>query len=342
MLKDSLNPKSMLHTQELSIGYTYRGSESVLQSGLNLKLFESDFVCLIGPNGCGKSTLIRTLGGLQKSMSGDVFIEDEKLTSLGYSTRSQLINTVLTDRTAVDHITVEEVVVLGRYTFTNWIGSLSGPDKDFISNSIHEVGLSGFEDRMLSTLSDGERQRVFIAKALASDAPLLLLDEPTAHLDISNRVEVLTLLRNLSITSGHTCLVSTHDLDLALQLADEIWLMLPDQGMICCTPEEIVQQDYLDEVFGNNTLFFNSESGNFALRGESIYKIQLKESTSIPEYALRTFERLGFMVSQKAGALASIGVDNEGWIISTGLIEIKRLTLSEACRILKKLRLRVK
>ena len=337
MVKEGLDINCMLHTQALSIGYTYRDKEHILQSGLNLELFEGDFVCLIGPNGCGKSTLIRTLGGIQPPVTGEVFIEDEKLSSLGYSQRSRLLNTVLTDRTGVGSITVEEVVALGRYSYTNWIGSLIDDDKNHVAKAIKEVGLSGFEDRKLDTLSDGERQRVFIAKALASDAPVLLLDEPTAHLDISNRVEILTLLRNLSVTTGHACLVSTHDLGLALQLADEIWLMLPGKGMICCTPEEVMQEDHLDKIFGNSTVFFDPASGNFTLRKKSSYSIRQNKNTEIPDYALKTFARLRFSIHESDNALAEVGKDKEGWMVSASEVEINQLSLSETCRILKKL-----
>ncbi len=337
MLKESLFAKIMLNTKDLSIGYSYRTKKYVLQQDLNLNLFESDFVCLIGPNGCGKSTLIRTLGGLQQSLYGNVFIQEKELTKLGYNERSKHINTVLTERTAVEHMTVEEVVALGRYAYTNWLGTLSESDKMYVNDSIHEVGLSEFENRTLSTLSDGERQRVFIAKALASHATILLLDEPTAHLDISNRVEILALLRNLSSKTGHTCLVSTHDLDLALQLADEIWLMLPGKGVICSTPEEIMLMDYLDNVFGNKTIFFDSRSGSFTLRKMNKYKIQFKDSTVIPEYALKTFARLGFSMNDKSEPLAIVGFNNGDWSIAIGDMEINQLNLSETCRILKKL-----
>jgi len=337
MMKDPPVSKRMLYTEELSIGYTDRGKKIMLQSGLSLNLFEGDFICLIGPNGCGKSTLIRTLGGIQKAISGTVFINNKELNTLHYSGRSRYINTVLTDRTAVDHITVEEIAALGRYTYTNWLGTLSEQDRFHVRNSIGQVGLTGFEERMLSTLSDGERQKAFIAKALASDAPLLMLDEPTAHLDVSNRVEIFTLLRNVSIITGHTCLLSTHDLDLALQLADEIWLMLPESGIICSTPEEIIHEGYLDKVFGNDTLYFNSLTGNFALRKTSKHKIQFKENSIIPDYALRTFERLGFSENSKEEPVALIGTDDTGWMISSGDYKIGKLSLSETCRILKRL-----
>ncbi len=337
MQNETLKAESMLSTGDLTIGYSSRSGKSVLHTGLNLKLYESDFVCLIGPNGCGKSTLIRTLGGLQTPLGGTITVRDKKLSNLSNTERSRLITTVLTDRIAAEHITVEEIVALGRYTYTNWFGGLSGQDKNHVRHAIQKTGLSGYGERKLSTISDGERQRAFIAKALASDAPVFLLDEPTAHLDVSNRVEILTLLRNLTISSGNTCLVSTHDLDLALQLADEIWLMLPKKGVICCTPEEIIRQNYLDKVFGNKTLFFNAESGNFALRKKTLHTIQIKENSSIPDYALKSFERLGFSLNNEVKPLAQIGVDTEGWSVSADNNEFKTLTLSEACRVLKKL-----
>ena len=309
--------KRILHTGELSVGYTERGKKNPVQSGLLLNLCEGDFVCLIGPNGCGKSTLIRTLGGIQKPVSGNIFIYDKELDKLPHSIRNRYIHTVLTDRTSVDHITVEEVAALGRYAYTNWLGSLSEQDRTCISRSLEQVGLTGFEERMLSTLSDGEKQRAFIAKALASDAPLLLLDEPTAHLDVSNRVEILTLLRNLSIATGHTCLVSTHDLDLALQLADEIWLMFPKSGIVCSTPEEIIHEGYLDRIFGNDTLYFNAATGNFALRRSGKHTIRIEENSAIPGFARRTFERLGFSVDGMEEPVASVSINKGNPVVSS-------------------------
>jgi iron complex transport system ATP-binding protein len=337
MITDLSVSKRVLRTEALSIGYTERGKKNLVQSGLSLDLWEGDFICLIGPNGCGKSTLIRTLGGIQRQISGTIFVDDKDLNTLHYSVRSRYMNTVLTDRTAVDHITVEEIAALGRYAYTNWLGTLLERDHYYIKNSIDQVGLTGFEERMLSTLSDGEKQRAFIAKALASNAPLLLLDEPTAHLDVSNRVEIITLLRNLCFTAGHTCLVSTHDLDLALQLADEIWLMLPKIGIVRSTPEEIIHEGYLGRIFGNDTLYFNVRTGNFALRKKGRHKIRFEVNSKIPGYAHKTFERLGFSEKCLEEPVASIGFDNEGWTITNDNFTFKKLSLSEICRILKKL-----
>jgi len=256
----------MLSSGNLTIGYSDKRRTNLLQKNLNLELHQGTFVCLIGPNGCGKSTLIRVLGGLQLPLAGWVKLGENEVRKLSGQEKSRHISMVLTDRSSVDNITVEEVVALGRYGYTNWIGRLTGKDQQYIAAAIEKTGLSGFENRMLATLSDGERQRTFIGKAVASNAPLMLLDEPTAHLDIPNKVEIMSLLKSLTMRSEHTCLVSTHDLELALQMADMIWLMIPGKGMVCLTPDELKQRNYLNEVFGNKTVFFNNETGTFNLK----------------------------------------------------------------------------
>ena len=336
----NLTIKTLLKAEDLTIGYSDRGKNIQLQSGLNIDLFEGDFICLIGPNGCGKSTLIKTLGGLHDPLKGKVFVLERELGTMDYSQRSRCINTVVTEKSYVDQITVEEVVALGRYAYSNWLGALSVTNREFIHNSIIEVGLKGFESRMLSTLSDGERQRVFIAKALASHAPVLLLDEPTAHLDVSNRVEILSLLRTLSYRPGQACLVSTHDLDLALQLADQIWLMVRGEGILCMTPEELIREEFLDKVFGNKTLTFDSESGSFAIRNKSEYKIVFKEENHIPSHAIKAFERLGFSTDRNIEPSISVEMNTEGWSVSSQNINMHQLTLTELCRVLKRLSLR--
>jgi iron complex transport system ATP-binding protein len=329
--------KALVSAVDLSIGYAKKKEIRVLQRRMELSLFEGDIVCLIGPNGCGKSTLIRTLAGIQQPLEGYVNVKEKNISKVPVAIRSQLLSIVLTEKTVVDHITVEEIVTLGRYASMNWLGSLKEADKNKIQQALDIVRMKELSQKTYGTLSDGEKQRAFIAKALASDAPVMLLDEPTAHLDIANRVEILTLLRNLSREKGHAVLISTHELDLALQLADEIWLMMPEGIMHIGTPEEIMHAGWLDKAFGNETLFFDPTPGTFAIRRKALNRVSLEgegEKYRITELALR---RLGFAVGKAGEGTVHVIVEKDIWKLKHAETEYTGSDLSKLCRLLKRI-----
>ncbi len=326
---------ALLTTRGLSVGYHQNGRIHSLQKELNLSLYEGDLVCLIGPNGCGKSTLIRTLAGIQKPLEGHVAVNGKEIQTLTNAEKSKFLSVVLTEKTVVDQITVEEIAALGRYNVTNWLGTLSPHDKEKISQSIKAVHLEGLSNRAYSTLSDGERQRAFIAKALASDASVMLLDEPTAHLDIVNRVEILSLLKRLTRQMGHTVLVSTHELDLAMQLADLIWVMLPDGPMRSGTPEEIMHSGILDSVFGNASIQFNPGLGSFTIRKKYMHTVQITGEGKELEMTKQALSRLGFITGSTEKPLAMIEVKKDNWNMHIDGREYTGLSLVELCRIIR-------
>jgi iron complex transport system ATP-binding protein len=339
MTKPDCTYKSLLQTANLTIGYRSRNTKDLcLQEDLNLELIEGELICLIGPNGCGKSTLIRTLAGLQNPLSGSILIENRDISIISNARRSELISVVLTDRDAVENITVREVVSLGRYHSSNWLGQYNQDDEKKISMAISQVGLSGFDNRKLGSLSDGEKQRSFIAKALASDSAIMLLDEPTAHLDIPNRVNIMTFLRQLTHQTGHSILVSTHDLDLALQLADEIWLMMPEKKIFQSTPEELLVSGYLDTVFGNETLSFNPNSGNFCVKTDSTKEVFVDGNGTSFELTLRALPRMGFIPGKKMECDLKINVNDSHWSIWHGQSVSEFENLSDTCRFLRKIK----
>jgi iron complex transport system ATP-binding protein len=336
LLADKQN-KALLSTSQLAIGYVQRRKVRFLQKDLNLNLFEGDLVCLIGPNGCGKSTLIRTLAGIQKPLKGEISIMRKDLTTLPNTSRSQLLNTVLTEKTVVDQITVEEIAALGRYNNTNWLGTLTHNDREKISLALEAVKLLEFRGKAYNTISDGEKQRAFIAKALASDAPVLLLDEPTAHLDVANRVEILSLLRHLTRQMGHAVLLSTHELDLALQLADEIWLMLPEGTMPRGTPEEIMHSGLLDIAFGNETVYFNPGLGSFSVRKKYLSSIDLVGKGEKYEITKQALTRLGFSTESHNKPSARIIIEKDHWNLHYNNRAYSGLNLSDTCRLLRRI-----
>lgn len=242
----------MIELKDLTIGYAQKNNTKVVASGINATLHSGRLTCLIGANGIGKSTLLRTLSAFQPPLSGEIFIDNESpipLSTLTDKQLSRLIGVVLTEKPDVQNMTVFELVGLGRSPYTGFWGRLNEDDKKVVKESLRLVGIESLQDRLIQTLSDGERQKTMIAKALAQQTPVIYLDEPTAFLDYPSKVEMLTLLRHLARETGKTIFLSTHDMELALQIADELWLMTagtpssdtaesPSNNGLCQTPKE--------------------------------------------------------------------------------------------------------
>lgn len=203
-------------------------------------------VCMLGPNGCGKSTLLRTIAGLQPALGGTMLCHGQPI---NYHS-SLPIALVLTERLSLEQTTVHDVVAMGRYPYTSFLGGLSDADERIIQQSLNDVGLEGIGNTYFNDHSDGEKQRVLIAKAIAQQTPIILLDEPTAHLDLPNRIRILQLLRRLAHEQAKTILISTHELDLAIQLSDRILLMSPSQGVLLDSADYLRQSDAFTAAFG--------------------------------------------------------------------------------------------
>lgn len=224
---------AVFETKALTVGYR----ELRLFEDLDLQLTKGELVCFMGPNGCGKSTLIRTLAGLQPALSGSLPPKNEKEVAV-----------VLTDRVQSVHMKVHELIAYGRYPYLGWDLSLKENDKAKIDEAIGLVRVHDLLDKKINELSDGQMQMVMIARALAQDTPVLLLDEPTAHLDLNNRLEIMNLLRRLAREKGKSILLATHELDLALQTADSVWLA-KGRKLQRGIPEDLVLDGSFDEVF---------------------------------------------------------------------------------------------
>ena len=250
----------ILNTKKLDIGY---GSNTIAKN-LMLSLYAGEMVCLIGPNGCGKSTLIRTLVGLQEALGGKIEIKNKKLNKISISEKSKLISWVLTDNMPTGSLRVSEIVEMGRFPYTNWFGKLSTKDKEIIDNAIEAVHLTHKKDYRYNSLSDGEKQRTMIAKALAQDTPIIFLDEPTSHLDLPNTIEIMHLLRDLARKTRKAILLSTHELELTLQVADKIWMMTPNK-LTRGLPEDLILSGDLQKTFGTERFRFDETTGGFRM-----------------------------------------------------------------------------
>ena len=277
--------------QNLSIGYLTKDSRKVVATGLNATINRGELTCLLGRNGIGKSTLLRTLSAFQPALDGDINIAlnshpssiiphpssliphpssiihhpSSPLTSLSDKERSRVIGIVLTEKPDVQNMTIEELVGMGRSPYTGFWGTLDAEDEKIVREAIRLVGIENLRGRMVHTLSDGERQKVMIAKALAQQTPIIYLDEPTAFLDFPSKVETMQLLRKLAAEEQKTIFLSTHDVELSLQLADKIWLMEPEQLSVG-TPAELAAQGVLSRFIEHDGIVFDKDSLTIHIR----------------------------------------------------------------------------
>jgi len=281
---------TLLTLQSLSVGYGQRAVLSDLHATLNA----GELVCVLGPNGAGKSTLLRTIAGLQKPLSGSVRLGNDDLHHLSASALAQRLAIVLTERVEVDHLRVYDLVALGRQPHTHWLGNLSANDHRTIQTALDATHTSGLAQRLVMQLSDGERQRVMVARALAQEPHILLLDEPTAFLDLPRRVEIMLLLRQLARETQRAFLLSTHDLDLALHVADRIWLIASNGEFSADVPEALALNGAITRTFQNEGVAFNISDGRFNLCLPQHASAYIEGTGPAALWARRALERLGF------------------------------------------------
>lgn len=257
--------KKAIEIQNLSIGYEEKSGKKTIAQGLHAVLYSGELTCLLGANGVGKSTLLRTLSGFQPKSAGNIYISGKEIDHYSGKDLSRIIGVVLTDKPNISDLSVSELIGLGRSPYTGFWGRLNKNDKAVIKEVIARVKIEDLANRPVQTLSDGERQKVMIAKALAQETPLIFLDEPTAFLDYPSKVEIMRLLHNLTRRTGKTIFLSTHDLELALQIADRIWLMDKANGIATGTPDELRENHRLENFFCCEGLVFDRETGLFRI-----------------------------------------------------------------------------
>lgn len=310
---------TVLQTRDLAVGYP----RARLAEHLNLTLVPGELVGLLGPNGAGKSTLLRTLAGMQPPLAGDVFIVGDPVQKLQARELAQRLSIVLTDRPPLGMMTGYELVALGRHPHTDWSGRLRTQDRELIEWAIEAVGAAPFASRSTSELSDGQRQKLMIARALAQETPLLLLDEPTAFLDLPRRVELMRLLRDCAHDLKRAVLLSTHDLDLALRTADRLWLFSETGDFFDGAPEDLILSGAFAKIFmdaGIQGVAFDGASGTFQLTQPSHGTVMLTTADHPlrAQWTQRALERAGYgIINQHEAAtkptLARIIVAAEGW-----------------------------
>lgn len=302
-----------MQAESLRVGYTSKKSgEKAVSQELDLELKPREFVCLLGPNGVGKSTLIRTLAGMQAPLGGRIQLQGTNIAAMTPKERARAISVVLTDGLPMGMFTAYSVAALGRHPHTSWTGGLTRHDRERVEWALSAVGAEALADRQVSELSDGERQKVMIARALAQEASTLLLDEPTAFLDLPRRVDLMRMLRDLARRESLSILLSTHDLDLAMRSADRLWLMNREGTIEAGMPEELALDGRIAAVFASHELDWDAELGSFRMHREPCAEIGLSGEGPAEVWTRRALTRMGYgVVGMGQGAALSVVVEGE-------------------------------
>lgn len=296
----------------LSTGYHTKKGKICISEGINGTLKKGELTCLLGPNGAGKSTLLKTLSAFQHPLGGSILIEGEDLKSIPDKDLATKIGVVLTERLTVTNMSVYELISMGRSPYTGFWGRLSPEDAGIVNHAMNLIGISGMRDRMIQTLSDGERQKVMIAKAIAQQTPIILLDEPTAFLDYPSKVEIMRLLSDLAHHESKTIFLSTHDLELALQIADKVWLIDKSIGIETGIPEDMAMSGALEKYFSRDGIFFDKSEGLFKIDNPIYRTVKLTGEGQLCEMTRKALFRLGIAGEKDADSTIHICADSEG------------------------------
>ncbi|MEM6800294.1 MAG: ABC transporter ATP-binding protein [Bacteroidota bacterium] len=292
--------KHILSLKDLMIGYKQKKEKKVIARDISVDLKKGELVCLLGPNGAGKSTLMRTISGAQKPLGGQVILDNKHIQEYSAKELAKKLSLVLTERVHAGMLTAYEVVALGRYPHLNWTAKFSDRDHELIQWAIEMAGADELAERVLAELSDGERQKIMLARALAQEPELMILDEVTAFLDLPRRVEIMQLLRKLAHDAGKAILLSTHDMDLALRSADRIWLLPKGGNLQVGAPEDLVLNGAFEEAFKSEGVSFDRFSGAFHIEEAQKKPVQLVGEGEAVAWTRRALEREGFSLQDQA------------------------------------------
>ena len=256
--------KTLLSSSNLSIGYQSKKEKNIIAENLNLTFEEGKLISLVGGNGIGKSTLLRTITGIQKPLAGTVTLKEKEIHNYESLALAQNLSLVLTEKLPPSNLSVFELIALGRQPYTNWLGKLSAEDLEKINQAITLTHIDHLIDKKHHEISDGQLQIVLIARALAQDTPLIILDEPTTHLDLFHKVSVFKLLKKLSQETNKCILFSTHDIDLAIQLSDEM-IVMTESSVEQDQPCNLITKGIFNTLFKDSSITFDGEKGKFVI-----------------------------------------------------------------------------
>jgi len=259
------NQHIILKTDALAIGYNSKKEETVIASNINIELKKGELVGLVGANGIGKSTLLRTLTKIQNKLSGNIILNEQSLDNYSNIDLAKTLSLVLTEAVSSKNLTIYELVALGRQPYTNWVGNLSEMDKDIVNRAIAQTNISDLKDKKCFELSDGQLQKAMISRALAQDTAVIILDEPTTHLDMYHKAYILKLLQRLVKETGKTILFSSHEIDLAIQLCDKMVVLTP-KGVVSDTPTNLIAKGTFNDLFPKDLIAFDEVTGSFRVK----------------------------------------------------------------------------
>ena len=255
----------ILNTSNLSVGYSSKKEIKTIATNINLNLKKGELIALIGANGIGKSTLLRTLNGIQPPLSGNVILNGKNINEYDSISFAQNLSIVLTEKLPPSNLTVFEIIALGRQPYTNWFGNLSDNDISKINEAMELTQITSLAEKKHYEISDGQLQKVLVARALAQDTPLIILDEPTTHLDLLHKVSLFKLLKKLSKENNKCILFSTHDIDMAIQISDEM-IIMTDENVVQDQPCNFISKGNFETLFKNEHIAFDREKGKFIVQ----------------------------------------------------------------------------
>ena len=307
--------KNIILLDSLRIGYASGKRIVKLLQPLKASSGGGELIAVIGKNGIGKSTLLRTLTGLQEPLGGRILLYDKNISEYTRMDIARTVGYISTEIVRASNMTVLDLVSLGRFPHTNWLGKIDSESYLAIESSLQKTGLVNFRNRNISELSDGERQKAMIARVLAQDTEIMIMDEPTAFLDISSKYEIINLMLELT-GEGKTILFSTHDFDIALNQADKIWLIL-NSGILEGAPEDLVLEGSFDHLFNSEIIGFNSSDGSFTLTKKPRKKICISGEGIIRKWTEHALERAGYSITEKEHDLRIIIPENKNkkWLL---------------------------
>lgn len=322
---------TLLEAKNLAIGYSHRkDGQRVVADHIDVQLHRGELVCLLGPNGAGKSTFLRTISAMQPALHGQVLLDGNDIHKMPVRDLARILSIVLTERVTAGLMTGYALVALGRHPYTDWTGRLNDRDHEVVQRSIVAVGAADLASRNIAELSDGERQKIMMARALAQEPRLMILDEITAFLDLPRRVEIMRILRRLAREQSCTILLSTHDLDLALRAADRVWLMPKSTDgnpakLQIGAPEDLVLNGSFESAFASEGVDFDREAGHFSMHDQTIGEIEVHGEGLAAGWTRKAVTRLGYSVGSR-GSSIRIEVAGSGntttWILSgSGTLE---------------------
>ncbi len=331
------NFSEMLTLNSLKIGYVSGRHENVLLPPLNACANKGELIAVIGRNGIGKSTLLRTLTGLQPSLGGEIFYSGKNIRDYSRMDLAQKVGYISTEIVKVSNMSVYDLVALGRFPHTNWMGKIDTKNHEVIMDAIEKTTMSAFCNRFVSELSDGERQRAMIARILAQDTGIMVMDEPTAFLDIGSKYEILHLMHLLSHKNEKTIIFSTHDLHMAISQSDKIWLIL-DNRLMEGAPEDLMIEGAFDHLFDSSPVQFNSENGTFSFRSEEKGRIFIEGDGIRRHWTEKAINRAGFSLSevQTIPYIIIPSGNNREWKLTTDISSVEFRSIYELVSFLSK------